>query len=188
MHFSIFRHLLCAVMHVLGCAILHALLALFCVLSCILSALFVLADRARQQRIAARDRQNYEDWLETIGKIRAFDRERVAFALSLTPDETLLLQTFLSRHPSYREISYRRQISFVPHFFIAITDYDLYSGRNPRTRQKTPSMAERITDVLDSFKKELCLLRMRKEFVKQHLHKRLPCQDCCHAVAAALAL
>lgn len=175
----------CTSIYVIVCATLHALDALFCVLSCISSA---LQERARQQRVAARDRQNYEDWLETMGKIRAFDREQEAFALSLTPDETLLLQTFLLRHPSYRAISYRRQISFVPQFSIAITDYDLYSGRDLKTRQETPSMAERITDVLDSFKKELCLLRMRKEFVKEHLHKRLPCYDCCNAVAAALAL
>jgi hypothetical protein len=151
-------------------------------------ALFFFQDRARQQRIAARDRQNYEDWLEKLAQIRAFDRQQNAFALSLTPDETLLLQTFLLRHPSYKEISYRRQISFVPLFSIAITDSDFLSGRDLRTRQKTPSMAHRITDELASFKDELCLLRMRKEFVKKHFCTLLPCHDCCNAVVERLAL
>ncbi len=180
-----FLTIACTSIYVIVCAIMYALIALFWVLSFISSA---LREYARQQRVAARDRQNYEYWLEVVTKIRAFDAQQQAFALSLTPSETLFLQAFLLRHPTYKAISYRRRISFVPQFSIAITDDDFMSRRNLKTRQKEPSIAECITDALASFKDELCLLRMRTEFVKKHFYNVLPCHDCCDAVVQRLAL
>ncbi len=119
---------------------------------------------------------------------QAWERELDAFALSLTTEETRMLAMFLSSHHNYRRICYNRKVSFEPLFSISILETDWGRTRNFKTRQMLPSMHEVITAALASFQEKLALFRMRQEFAEKVLSRRLPCGDCCRAVAGAMTL
>lgn len=168
------------------------LLLLVVPLALILLAAFLLdayEQRKLNLRRAARDSYWVESWRAEMERMRAWERELDAFARSLTARETLLLQTFLCRHPSYKRIVYRRELCFYPHFSMSVLDTDWDRLRNLKTRQDAgPSMHDVITAALASFQEELALFRMRQEFAEKVLSRRLPCGDCCRAVAGAMTL
>ena len=172
--------------------IFWALATLALPLALILLAAFLLdayEQRKLNLRRAARDRYWVEYWRAEMARMRAWERELDAFARSLKPRETLLLQTFLCRHPSYTRIVYRRELCFYPHFSMSVLDTDWDRPYNLKTRQDAgPSMHEVITAALASFLEELALFRMRQEFAEKVLSRRLPCGDCCGAVAGAMTL
>ena len=117
--------------------------------------------------------------------IRAWRAEVHDFALSLKPDETLLLQNFFSKHPNNECIRKDRPVYYVPHFEITIFHSDFDRSRNFKSGQMQPSMYEVITDALGDFKKELALYRMRKQFVEKKLNLRLN-DDCATLIAQNL--